>query len=102
MPATQNLVINAFEPEAIGKRPGTYNMVRQLGGVSARRIAVAFSHTEGREILQLRVAAAFQRLASWPALESPAALSVRGAFAWRLSARAGQCCPGAEARRALS
>jgi len=48
MPATQSLVINAVEPEAIGKASGTYNMLRQLGGVFGTAIAVAvFAHDGG-------------------------------------------------------
>jgi EmrB/QacA subfamily drug resistance transporter len=79
MPATQNLVINAVEPEAIGKASGTYNMVRQLGGVFGTAIAVAvFAHAGGYASPQ-----AFSD-GFVPALGVSAALSFAGALAGAL------------------
>jgi EmrB/QacA subfamily drug resistance transporter len=40
-PASQNAVVNAVSPTAIGAASGTYNMLRQLGGVFGVAIAVA-------------------------------------------------------------
>jgi EmrB/QacA subfamily drug resistance transporter len=41
MPSSQSVVINAVGPEAIGTASGTFNMVRQLGGVLGIAVAVA-------------------------------------------------------------
>jgi EmrB/QacA subfamily drug resistance transporter len=79
MPASQNLVMNAVEPGAIGKASGTYNMVRQLGGVFGTAIAVAvFAHAGGYGSAQ-----AFSD-GFVPALAVSAALSLAGALAGAL------------------
>ncbi|MCW3049797.1 MAG: drug resistance transporter, EmrB/QacA subfamily [Solirubrobacterales bacterium] len=76
MPASQNVVMNAVKAEAIGKASGTFNMVRQLGGVLGIAIAVAvFSGAGG-----YRSAQAFSDGFS-PALGVSAALSLAGAIA---------------------
>jgi EmrB/QacA subfamily drug resistance transporter len=41
MPAGQNVVMSAVAPQEIGKASGTFNMLRQLGGVFGVAIAVA-------------------------------------------------------------
>ena len=41
MPALQNAVMNSVSPENIGKASGTFNMLRQLGGVFGIAILVA-------------------------------------------------------------
>jgi EmrB/QacA subfamily drug resistance transporter len=41
MPSSQSVVINAVAPSAIGTASGTFNMVRQLGGVLGIAVAVA-------------------------------------------------------------
>jgi MFS family permease len=41
MPSSQSVVINAVGPESIGTASGTFNMVRQLGGVLGIAVAVA-------------------------------------------------------------
>jgi EmrB/QacA subfamily drug resistance transporter len=41
MPATQSAVMNAVAPERLGQASGTYNTVRQLGGVFGTAAAVA-------------------------------------------------------------
>jgi MFS family permease len=41
IPATQSVVMGAVEPTEAGKASGTYNMVRQLGGVFGIAILVA-------------------------------------------------------------
>jgi len=44
MPAVQNLVLNAVPPSALGKASGTFNTVRQLGGVvGVALLAAVFS-----------------------------------------------------------
>jgi EmrB/QacA subfamily drug resistance transporter len=76
LPATQNLVINSVEQDAIGKASGTYNMLRQLGGVFGTAIAVAvFAHAGGYGSPQ-----AFSD-GFVPALGVAAALSLAGALA---------------------
>jgi EmrB/QacA subfamily drug resistance transporter len=79
LPATQNLVISAVEQDAIGKASGTYNMLRQLGGVFGTAIAVAvFAHAGGYGSPQ-----AFSD-GFVPALGVAAALSLAGALAGAL------------------
>jgi EmrB/QacA subfamily drug resistance transporter len=79
LPATQNLVINSVEESAIGKASGTYNMLRQLGGVFGTAIAVAvFAHAGGYASAQ-----AFSD-GFVPALGVAAALSLAGALAGAL------------------
>ena len=79
LPATQNLVINSVEQDAIGKASGTYNMLRQLGGVFGTAIAVAvFAHAGGYGSPQ-----AFSD-GFVPALGVAAALSLAGALAGAL------------------
>lgn len=79
LPATQNLVISAVEQDAIGKASGTYNMLRQLGGVFGTAIAVAvFAHAGGYGSPQ-----AFSD-GFVPALSVAAALSLAGALAGAL------------------
>ena len=41
MPALQNTVVNAVPPASIGKASGTFNMLRQLGGVFGIALLVA-------------------------------------------------------------
>ncbi|HEY2600086.1 MAG TPA: DHA2 family efflux MFS transporter permease subunit [Thermoleophilaceae bacterium] len=82
MPASQSLVINAVEQEAIGKASGTYNMLRQLGGVFGTAIAVAvFAHAGGYGSPQ-----AFSD-GFVPALAVMAALSLAGSLAGALLPR---------------
>jgi EmrB/QacA subfamily drug resistance transporter len=48
MPAAQNVVMGAVDPAAVGKASGTFNMLRQLGGVFGIAVAVAvFAHSGG-------------------------------------------------------
>jgi predicted MFS family arabinose efflux permease len=76
LPASQNLVIGSVEQAAIGKASGTYNMLRQLGGVFGTAIAVAvFAHKGGYGSPQ-----AFSD-GFVPALGVAAALSFGGALA---------------------
>jgi MFS family permease len=76
MPAAQNVVMNAVGAEAIGKASGTFNMVRQLGGVFGVAILVAvFTGAGGYGSAQ-----AFSDGFA-PALGVSAALSLAGAVA---------------------
>jgi EmrB/QacA subfamily drug resistance transporter len=76
MPAAQNVVMSAVRPEAIGKASGTFNTVRQLGGVFGIAILVAvFTGAGGYGSAQ-----AFSDGFS-PALGVSAALSLAGAVA---------------------
>jgi predicted MFS family arabinose efflux permease len=76
MPAAQSVVMNAVGPEAIGKASGTFNMVRQLGGVFGIAIGVAvFAGAGGYGSAQ-----AFSDGFA-PALAVSAALSLAGAVA---------------------
>jgi EmrB/QacA subfamily drug resistance transporter len=47
MPATQNAVISAVPPAAIGKASGTFNMLRQLGGAFGIAILAAVFSAAG-------------------------------------------------------
>jgi hypothetical protein len=76
MPATQSAVMNAVSPGALGTASGTYNMLRQLGGVFGVAVAVAvFAHAGG-----YGSPAAFSD-GFGPALHVSAVLSLAGAFA---------------------
>jgi EmrB/QacA subfamily drug resistance transporter len=76
MPATQSVVMNAVAPGAIGTASGTYNTLRQLGGVLGIAGAVAvFAHAGGYGSPQV-FADGFT-----PALLLAAGLSVAGAIA---------------------
>jgi EmrB/QacA subfamily drug resistance transporter len=88
IPAAQSAVMNAVAPSALGTASGTFNMLRQLGGVFGIAIAVAvFAHAGGYES-----PAAFSD-GFGPALDVAAALSLAGAFA-------GAALPGRRAERA--
>jgi EmrB/QacA subfamily drug resistance transporter len=76
MPATQNAVMNAVAPEAIGKASGTYNSVRQLGAVLGVAVAVAVFAGSGGYGSPAAFADGFG-----PALGVAAALAVAGALA---------------------
>jgi EmrB/QacA subfamily drug resistance transporter len=76
IPAAQSAVMNAVAPEALGTASGTFNMLRQLGGVFGIAISVAvFAHAGG-----YASPAAFSD-GFGPALEVAAALSLAGALA---------------------
>jgi EmrB/QacA subfamily drug resistance transporter len=76
MPATQSAVMNAVAPSALGTASGTYNMLRQLGGVFGIAVGVAvFAHAGG-----YGSPAAFSD-GFGPALHVSAALSLVGALA---------------------
>jgi EmrB/QacA subfamily drug resistance transporter len=76
MPATQSAVMNAVAPTALGTASGTYNMLRQFGGVFGIAVAVAvFSHAGG-----YGSPAAFSD-GFGPALAVSAGLSLAGALA---------------------
>jgi EmrB/QacA subfamily drug resistance transporter len=47
MPAAQNVVMGAVDPAAVGKASGTFNMLRQLGGVFGVAILVAVFASAG-------------------------------------------------------
>jgi EmrB/QacA subfamily drug resistance transporter len=47
MPAVQNLVLNAVPPSALGKASGTFNTVRQLGGVFGVAVLAAVFSANG-------------------------------------------------------
>jgi EmrB/QacA subfamily drug resistance transporter len=47
MPATQTAIMGAAPPEAVGQASGTFNMVRQLGGVFGLAIVVAVFSARG-------------------------------------------------------
>jgi EmrB/QacA subfamily drug resistance transporter len=87
MPATQSAVMNAVAPSALGTASGTYNMLRQLGGVFGIAVGVAvFAHAGG-----YASPVAFSD-GFGPALEVSAALSLAGALA-------GAAIPGRRAAR---
>jgi MFS family permease len=76
MPATQSAVMNAVAPDALGTASGTYNTLRQLGGVFGIAVAVAvFAHAGGYGS-PVAFAAGFS-----PALAVSAGLSLAGALA---------------------
>jgi MFS family permease len=76
MPASQNVVMNAVGPDAIGKASGTFNMVRQLGGVFGIAILVAVFTGGGGYASAQAFTDGFT-----PALGVSAALSLAGAVA---------------------
>jgi EmrB/QacA subfamily drug resistance transporter len=76
IPAAQSAVMSAVAPEALGTASGTFNMLRQLGGVFGIAISVAvFAHAGG-----YASPAAFSD-GFGPALDVAAALSLAGALA---------------------
>jgi MFS family permease len=76
MPATQSAVMNAVAPGALGTASGTYNMLRQLGGVFGIAVAVAVFADAGGYGSPAAFAAGFS-----PALAVSAGLSLAGALA---------------------
>jgi MFS family permease len=76
IPAAQSAVMNAVTPGELGTASGTFNMLRQLGGVFGIAIGVAvFAHAGG-----YGSPAAFSD-GFGPALDVAAALSLAGALA---------------------
>jgi EmrB/QacA subfamily drug resistance transporter len=76
IPAAQSAVMNAVAPSALGTASGTFNMLRQLGGVFGIAVGVAvFAHAGG-----YGSPAAFSD-GFGPALNVAAALSLAGALA---------------------
>jgi MFS family permease len=75
-PAVQNAVVGSVRPEAIGKASGTYNMLRQLGGVFGIAILVAVFTARGSYVTGQRFSDGFA-----PAIGVSAALSFLGALA---------------------
>ena len=74
MPAVQNLVLNAVPPSALGKASGTFNTLRQLGGVVGVGVLAAVFSANG----SYASPQAF-RLGSSAALAVAAALAGAGA-----------------------
>ena len=97
MPATQSAVMNSVAPTALGTASGTYNMLRQLGGVFGIAVAVAvFSHAGG-----YGSPAAFSD-GFGPALAISAGLSLAGALAGALQPGRARVRVGAEAAASVS
>ena len=82
MPATQNAVMGAVPPAAIGKASGTFNMLRQLGGAFGIAILAAVFSAAGSYASPHAFSAGFTRAVGVAALLSLGA------------AAAGLCLPG--------
>jgi EmrB/QacA subfamily drug resistance transporter len=76
MPATQTSVMVAAPPEALGEASGTYNMLRQLGGVFGLAVTVAVFAAHGGYTTPRAFADGFS-----PALAAASGLSFVGALA---------------------
>lgn len=76
MPATQTAIMGAAPPEAVGQASGTFNMVRQLGGVFGLAVVVAVFSAHGGYGSPQAFSNGFS-----PALGTAAGLSLAGAFA---------------------
>jgi EmrB/QacA subfamily drug resistance transporter len=82
MPATQNAVIGAVPPAAIGKASGTFNMLRQLGGAFGIAVLAAVFSAAGSYVSPHAFSTGFTRAVGVAALLSLGA------------AVAGLCLPG--------
>jgi EmrB/QacA subfamily drug resistance transporter len=76
MPAAQTCVMGAAPPEALGQASGTFNMLRQLGGVFGLAVLVAVFAGRGGYATAQTFSNGFS-----PALGAAAALSLAGAVA---------------------
>jgi EmrB/QacA subfamily drug resistance transporter len=76
MPAAQTGVMGAAPPQALGQASGTFNMLRQLGGVFGLAVLVAVFAARGGYATPQTFADGFS-----PALGTAAALSLGGAIA---------------------
>ena len=76
IPATQSAVMSAVAPAAIGKASGTYNMLRQLGGVFGVAICAAVFAAHGGYATPAAFTAGFA-----PAMGTCVGLALAGAIA---------------------
>jgi len=76
MPAIQTAIMGAAPPESVGQASGTFNMVRQLGGVFGLAIVVAVFSARGGYGSPQAFSDGFS-----PAIATSAALSLGGALA---------------------